>query len=233
MHKFVKKLWWSDVGLSILLGVIFLQIFVMYPLIHAGTGLILLHILFILVLVSGVMAVSATPHWGRLVVVMAIFSIICRGLGLWYSGPTIDTLETSLAVIFAAILMAIILIQVFRQGPVNAHRIAGSIAAYLLIGIVCGHAYMIVALQDPSAFAFANISVPTEFHKLQSKLFYFSFITLTSVGYGDIMPVNPAAQTVAILEALIGQLFPAILLARLVSLEIENRQSRKRDEADE
>jgi hypothetical protein len=47
------------------------------------------------------------------------------------------------------------------------------------------------------------------------------------------MPVNPASQTMAILEALIGQLFPAILLARLVSLEIENRQSRKRDEGDE
>ncbi len=91
---------------------------------------------------------------------------------------------------------------------------------------------MIIALQDPSAFTFATILVPNEFHKLQSKLFYFSFITLTSVGYGDIMPVNPASQTVAILEALIGQLFPAILLARLVSLEIENRQSRKRDEGD-
>ncbi len=233
MHKFVKKFWWSDVGLSILLGVIFLQIFVMYPLIHAGTGLILVHMLFVLVLVSGVMAVSATPHWGRLVVVLAIFSVSCRAAGIWYSGPTIDTVETILAVIFAGILMAVILIQVFRQGPVNAHRIAGSVAAYLLIGIVCGHVYMIIALQDPSAFSFATIQAPREFHLLQSKLFYFSFITLTSVGYGDIMPVNPACQTMAILEALIGQLFPAILLARLVSLEIENRQSRDRTESEE
>jgi hypothetical protein len=51
MHRFVKKFWWSDIGLSVLLGVIFLQIFVMYPLIHAGTGLVLIHILFILVLI--------------------------------------------------------------------------------------------------------------------------------------------------------------------------------------
>ncbi len=76
MHRFVKKFWWSDIGLSILLGVIFLQIFVIYLLIHAGTGLVLIHILFILVLISGVMAVSAPPHWGRLVLVLAIFSLI-------------------------------------------------------------------------------------------------------------------------------------------------------------
>ena len=85
----------------------------------------------------------------------------------------------------------------------------------------------------PSAFNFSTIPFPSEFHKLQSKLFYFSFVTLTSIGYGDIMPVNPAAQTVAILEGLIGQLFPAILLARLVSLEIESRQSREQEKSDE
>ncbi len=233
MHILVKKLWWSDVGLSVLLAVIFLQIFVMYPLLHFGVGRILIHVLFVLVLVSGVMAVIETPHLGRLVLVLAIFSLICRGVGFWRSGPTIDILETIFAIIFAAILMIIILIQVFRQGPVNAHRIAGSVAAYLLFGIVCGHVYMLVALQDPSAFNFATIPIPTEFHKLQSKLFYFSFVTLTSIGYGDIMPVNPAAQTMAILEGLVGQLFPAILLARLVSLEIESRQSREREKSNE
>ena len=68
---------------------------------------------------------------------------------------------------------------------------------------------------------------------MQAKLLYFSFITLTSVGFGDIVPVHPVAQTLAMLEALIGQLFPAILLARLVSLEIESRQHKRKKEKKE
>jgi voltage-gated potassium channel Kch len=51
-------------------------------------------------------------------------------------------------------------------------------------------------------------------------LYYFSFVTLTTVGYGDILPVAPVARALATLEALVGQLYPAILIARLVSLQI-------------
>ena len=57
------------------------------------------------------------------------------------------------------------------------------------------------------------------------RLLYFSFVTLTSVGYGDIVPLQPVVYSLATLEALIGQLFPPILLARLVSLELEGRRA--------
>jgi hypothetical protein len=140
------------------------------------------------------------------------------------------SLNTVMSLLFALLLATVILIQVFRQGPVNVHRIAGSVAAYLLIGAVWGMAYFIIALQSPEAFMFQRPLSSADTHVLQAKLFYFSFITLTSVGYGDIIPINPIAQTLSMLEALIGQLFPAILLARLVSLEIEARQGKRKKE---
>jgi uncharacterized membrane protein len=74
---------------------------------------------------------------------------------------------------------------------------------------------------DPGAFNFPAVS---DEGTLMSKLVYFSFTTLTTVGYGDVTAVNTAARSLALLEALTGQLFPAILIARLVSLEVSHRQ---------
>ena len=65
--------------------------------------------------------------------------------------------------------------------------------------------------------------------RLTANLIYFSFVTLTSTGYGDIVPMHPIARSLANLEAIIGQLYPATLLARLVTLELEGRGSRGRD----
>jgi hypothetical protein len=82
-----------------------------------------------------------------------------------------------------------------------------------------------------SLFVFVGIAVPDAFSGLTledspamaSKLIYFSFVTLTSTGYGDIYPVHPVARSLCNVETIIGQLYPATLLARLVTLELERR----------
>ena len=230
MRKLLIKMWVSDAGLTALLVVLCLQIFVFYPLADSALGKTLVQTLFFLLLVSGVMTVIGTHIWGKLVVLLASVSLITRCVGYFYHSAQMMTLNTVMSLLFSVLLVSIILVQVFREGPVNAHRIAGSVAAYLLIGITSGVAYFLIALQSPDAFSFQRPLISADEHVLQAKLFYFSFITLTSVGYGDIVPVHPMAQTLAMFEALIGQLFPAILLARLVSLEIESREIRRKEE---
>lgn len=230
MHRLLTKMWVSDIGLTGLLVVLFLQIFVFYPLADSAVGKILVHALSFLLVISGVMAVIGTHIWAKLVVALASVNLALRCLGLLYPALELTTVNALIGALFAGLLMWVILVQVFREGPVNAHRIAGSVAAYLLIGVVWGAAYLIIDLQSPGAFSFPATMGSGDTHFHQAKLLYFSFITLTSVGYGDIVPVHPVAQTLSMLEALIGQLFPAILLARLVSLEIESRQERRRDE---
>lgn len=109
----------------------------------------------------------------------------------------------------------------FRSGPITGDRIRGAVAAYLLVGLAFVFAYRLVDDASPGALSIGPIG-PGLRHGAQN-LAYFSFVTLTTVGYGDITPVHPAARILAIAEALIGQLYPAILIGRLVSLQISSR----------
>jgi hypothetical protein len=233
MRKLLKAVWVSDVGLTGLLIVLFFQIFVFYPLADSPIGKALVYGTFFMLLISGILTVIGTHIWAKLAVALATLSLIPRCIAIFHDSPDLVSVNALMGILFSALLMMVILMQVFREGPVNAHRIAGSVAAYLLIGLIWGAAYLIIAEQITNAFVWPAYMTTTDAHVLQARLFYFSFITLTSVGYGDIVPVHPVAQTLAMLEALIGQLFLAILLARLVSLEIISREERRRKEDSE
>jgi len=86
------------------------------------------------------------------------------------------------------------------------------------------HAYGLLILLIPDAFANVPKVLTASSVFYRGRLLYFSFVTLTSTGYGDILPLHPFAPSLANLESIIGQLFPATLLARLVSLELEGRR---------
>jgi hypothetical protein len=107
---------------------------------------------------------------------------------------------------------------VFAPGRVTYHRIVGAILLYLAIGVVFVGLFATVGLLVPGTFS--NMPISDE-PALASNLIYFSFVTLTSVGYGDIVAVHPLARSLCNLEAIIGQLYPATLLARLVTLQLQ------------
>jgi hypothetical protein len=117
-------------------------------------------------------------------------------------------------------LIALILRQVFRAGPITPHRVQGAIAIYLLLGIFWAVLYEMVELVQPGSF---GISHPGG-RAVLPQLAYFSFTTLTTLGVGDIVPINPVARSLTMLEALVGQLFPVILIARLVTMETDYLQ---------
>jgi hypothetical protein len=100
----------------------------------------------------------------------------------------------------------------------------GAVAAYLLIGMIWSVAYYLVALWIPGAFSIQGPFASSDSESLQSQLFYFSFVTLTTLGYGDIVAVHPIVRMLVILEGVVGQLFPAILIARLVSLQVQSKK---------
>ena len=116
--------------------------------------------------------------------------------------------------------MGFVLRYVYKKGPVTRERIEGAVAAYLLITIAFALGYILISFLIPGAFRFPdkppNIGDP----RFGYIFHYFSISTITTVGYGDIVPVHPFSRTLATIEALVGQLYPAILLARLVSLSV-------------
>jgi hypothetical protein len=117
----------------------------------------------------------------------------------------------------AVTLGAVVAQAVFRSGRVTYHRIVGAILLYLLIALAFGTLFMFVGLTLPDAFkgiTFADNS------GLASSVYYLSLVTLTSTGYGDLVPVHPIARSLCNIESIIGQLYPATLLARLVTLEL-------------
>jgi hypothetical protein len=95
-----------------------------------------------------------------------------------------------------------------------------------MLGLIWASAYSLIMLYDPAAFDLGVVpeGSPTEvLAERTGRLVYFSFVTMTTLGYGDITPHNSAAQNLAILQALIGQLYLAVILARLVSLIVSER----------
>ncbi|MGH2414162.1 MAG: ion channel [Microcystaceae cyanobacterium] len=118
-------------------------------------------------------------------------------------------LSQSIDFIFMVLAVLIIVRKIFRDRKITGDTLRGGISVYLMLGILWFQIYTMIYTLDSTAF-----SRPLTPHQL----LYFSFVTLTTVGYGDISPIAPIAMTLANLEAIVGQLYPAIIIARLVAL---------------
>jgi len=106
---------------------------------------------------------------------------------------------------------------VLRASSVDVEVLCASISAYLMLGLIWTMAYWLVYYLTPEAFAF-NTTTGTKQTMEGFNAFYFSFVTLSTVGYGDITPVSKIARMLAAMEAMTGLLYVAVLIARLVGL---------------
>jgi len=220
-----SQVWWEQKGLTAMLVFLVIAIFIALPLetlqIVSPT---LVGAVMTLLLVSGVIAMAGRGLTTVIVGLIAVASLAARWITVFHPGRTVGIWDLSLAILAIGLFTGFVLQQIFRAGPITADRIRGSVLAYLLLGILWCLAYQLVNVLVPDAFRFPDSQIPV-YGRLNHHLVYFSFITLTTVGYGDITPVYPVARTLATAEGLIGQLYPAILIARLVSLELSQRQS--------
>ena len=216
----LARLWSTDRALSVLLGSLVVLIFVIPPLRvrTEATASLLVQIFFTLVFVSGLSATTPGRAAGTVILAGAIALFWLdyfnprAGLGVW------AVFGRLLAV---SLLTALVIRQVFREGPITLQRIQGAVAVYLLLGLTWAGIYELIGGIWAGAFRFSD--APRSRSELSASLAYYSFVTLTTMGYGDITPLHPAARSAAILEALTGQLFPAILIARLVAMELAAR----------
>jgi hypothetical protein len=180
-------------------------------------------VLLSLILLSGIAAVSDHRRAYIVVALAAGVAISIRCTSWLFPLDTIPGLLDVTALLSLAILGVVVGIKVFGTGRATFDRILGAVALYILIGVVWAEAYQLVNSHLPAAYAgIARGNAQGD----RATWIYFSFVTLTTVGYGDITPVAHIARSFAILEALIGQLYPAIVLARLVSLHVADDDSR-------
>jgi hypothetical protein len=213
---------YSDRLLSVLTVLLLIMLFVVAPFHAAGIEMFeAFGAVVALVMVAGVFVISASPM--ATLVILAGFSLnVFVVISRLIRPSTYDLYLVAAAWLVIVCTLAVVVARtVFAQGRVSFHRIVGAVLLYLLIALAFVSLFMLVGLQIPNAFSGL---VFEDNEKLASNLIYFSFVTLTSTGYGDIYPIHPIARSLCNLETIIGQLYPATLLARLVSLEISGRR---------
>ena len=221
MRAIFSGLWKSDWHLSVLLGLLLLVVFIIYPIGGHGPIAAAVRQFFLsLILISGAVLVARTRKTLGVIGALALVTAAVGWARLGLSEQWLSVLSILMWVVFLVLLAVAILFRVFEEGEINVHRIQGAVAVYLLLGVIWAGCYRLVIEADPTAFNFPSV---TDEGSLMSKLVYFSFVTLTTVGYGDITALDTGARSLAMLEALTGQLFPAVLIARLVSMEVSHR----------
>jgi len=219
--------WTSEWSLSCLLGFLVFTVFFAEPLANVGnTGHFILSAVFTAVLVTGIVTVAKSSTVAIAFGSVAVASVAIHWVRYASGDNALDALNALGTLTSLGLLAAIVLVQVFREGSVTFHRLQGAICVYLLLGLMWGAIYALIYVMHPNAFDFGRTGEPMTIAAARARFVYFSLTTLTTVGYGDITAVLPIARSMAMLEAVTGQLFPAILIARLVSMELYYRQRR-------
>ena len=179
-------------------------------------------VLITLVLVMGVLAVGRR----RRTLVVAVILALPAFIGKWVNHFRPDLVPTEVylvtGLLFVIFVLAHLLGFILRAPRVNSEVLCAGISAYLLLGLSWSFAYLLVAQLAPDAF-FLNNGTTTGHSLHGADAFYFSLITLSTVGYGDIIPVSNVARMLAAMEAITGSLFVAVLIARLVALYSSER----------
>jgi hypothetical protein len=204
----------SAVGLLIALALLFF----FFPFVEeVKGGDLIVSLLLSLVLLAGVLAVA--DRKGVLLIALVLAIPALGGRWINHFQPHLVPPPTFLVagLLLVAFVVVNLLRFVLRAPSVNVEVLCASISAYLMLGLMWTIAYWLVAWVTPTAFAF-NTATGTKESMERFNAFYFSFITLSTVGYGDITPVSKVARMLAATEAMTGLLYVAVLIARLVAL---------------
>ncbi len=181
----------------------------------------LLDIFLSLILFSGIYAVSEKKYLFVIALFIALPPSIIRWSTHLVKSPFLNLVGNSFMILFYVFTMIIILSHVFRQEEVTADIIMGAVCVYFFIGLMWAFVFAVLESLQPGSFQFGEGQTASV-----SDFTYYSFVTQTTLGYGDITPLRPPARSLSLLEAIIGQLYLAVLIGKLVGIHI-SQSSRK------
>lgn len=212
------ELWAESRGPYVLLGLLFFSIFIIPPLVHEGfASEVTAEIVFIIILTSGVYYTTRNSTLRCAIVIICFFSLLFRiAYHFHHDSIWIAIADGSFAVTNLSIFSALMIRRFMMKNSQLQVRIIAAVAIYLLFGMIWARLFEIIDIINPDSFSISN-------SKTRYTFIYFSFVTLVTLGYGDIVPVSLLARSFSILEGIIGQLYVVILISSLVS-EFSNRR---------
>jgi len=205
-----------------------LYMFILIP--QGELGLVLrpwLNLGFLAVLAVAVLGFVRFSSLARLFVLAVLALAVTNILLVLVPGARLQMADALFSLIAAGLLGTLLLQRTLRRGEINVHRYQGAFATFVLLGVMFAQGYELVAMVEPGAFQV--LGAPATYDTMLPKFLYYSFTTLTTLGYGDITPIHPYARSLAVLESLAGVIYPAVLIARLVSLDVIDEQDARRE----
>ncbi|MEJ2180134.1 MAG: potassium channel family protein [Gammaproteobacteria bacterium] len=177
--------------------------------------------------IAALAAVTQNSQLFWLTLVLAVFTISLTWGSYWSGNEQLAIIARTFQILFVVLIAGAILSQIFTHKKITRETVAGAICVYLLMGTMWADVYGIMEIVQPGtfpAYETAAGEIITDPHLRSSQFHYFSFVTLSTLGYGDITPTTREAQSLASMEAIIGQLFLAVLIARLVGQQVSYRE---------
>jgi len=215
--NYPKKFWNEDKGLTSIFILLCINNFLIIPFFEHGPFIHLLsRIIWLILLIAGITALAESRKQMRYFFIIPILLVSVNLLQLISDNQILDYVEFAVKLAVSALLIGMVLVKVFEAGSVTVHRVIGSILAYMLIGNIWADLFEFICLNSPWALQFPAADVQTGISS--STYLYFSYTTLTTTGFGEILPLNSMARTLVIVEQMVGVLYPVVLIGRLVSL---------------
>jgi len=163
-----------------------------------------------------------------LMTVILIITLLARVLDFLFCHTIFANVYHSGGLAILLLTFMVIMRSIVKSENIDSNIISGAICGYLIIAIICASLFWIIEKFAPGSFKFENLDLAQiSENNLIGEFFYFSIVTLTTVGYGDIVPLSRFSKMLAIMEAVIGQVYLTIIIARLVGIQISEKHQRK------
>ena len=192
-----------------------------------GYGGMIFTIFLSTILLSAAYAVSESRGYFFLALILAGPAFTLAWINNFLERPWLEFVADVLSVLFLLLVAILILSHVLKDEKVSQEKIFAALSVYLLLGVIWSLLFFVVDFLVPGSFRYGQGALTG------AERVYYSFVTLTTLGYGDIVPVSPSARGLATLEALTGQLYLTVLVARLVGLHITHSSRRRSEDQEE
>ena len=211
---------------ALLIGL--LVLIIVSPSIPESSSGVLFELVFDSILIAGVYSAGPGRHqWPFLVLTVVTLAV---RWGEHLSGMSqLDVGALFITVLWLVYAVSIIIGHLFQRRDVTVDTILGAVVTYLLAAVAFTMLFEIIELQNPGSFSGIPDQARSHRAELGSSMLYFSLVCITTMGYGDIVPVSNLSRPLAVLEGVFGQLYLAVMIARLVGLHIANSRSREED----
>lgn len=213
---------WRHLALLVSIMILFIIGPMVVPL---HNGILIFNVAGITVLLAATYAVSGSKPTFLTAIILSAISVVGSCLLLSFHTSWAVIVSHTFFLILLSFFSITILKHVMQGGRVTADRIYAGICVYMLVGYAWAFAYALLDELQPESFRLGTELIRGDYTGRVMQMRYFSFVTLATVGYGDIVPRSPAAQTFVILEAIMGQFYLVALMGRLVGLYIVHSTS--------